>query len=350
MDEFQALVWLSVCPRLTPARRRALVRYKGSARAAVAYLKTMGENVDYFAMDAAMRADKVSPADSHYPAALRDLEEPPELLYYRGDLAGLTRARPSISVVGTRRASSQGLHLASRFASAFARAGVRVVSGLAQGIDSAAHWASLEGKDPFPVAVLACGLNYGYPFESAQLLRRIEEQGIALSEYGPDVPVRPYHFVERNRLLAALGQAVLVVEAPARSGVQLTVDHALRISRTVYVLPGPVDHPNYQGNLGMIADGALLVRHPHDVLLGLGVTVMPEVPGSGPAQPEEWARRLQLSLPDTLRQLSQWERTGQMRRDRRGYYGWAAGVGVPLGLKTSGMGGKPVGSNGRFSN
>lgn len=350
MDERESLVWLSLCARLTPNRRRALIRCKGSARKAVSFLQAMGEQVDYSLVAQALRADHVTPADALYPACLRDLSEPPELLYYRGDLAGLAETRPTVSIVGTRRASSQGLHLASRFASAFALAGVRVVSGLAQGIDSAAHWASLEGPRPFPIAVVACGLNFGYPSENAQLLRRIEEKGIALSEYGPNTPVRPYHFGERNRLLAALGQALLVVEAPARSGVQLTVTHAQELSREIYVLPGPVDHPNYQGSLALIAEGAHLARHPHDVLLGLGVTVLPEVPGSGPALPEEWARRLQLPLPDTLRQLSQWERTGQMRRDRRGYYGWAAGVGVPVGLKTSGIGGRPVGSKGRFSN
>ena len=173
------------------------------------------------------------------------------------------------------------------------------------------------------MAVLACGLEYAYPSENLRLYRQMAEQGLILSEYPPDQPPLPHHFQERNRLLAALSAAVLVVEAPARSGTLITVTHALDLGRQVFVVPGPIDHPNYQGSLRLIQEGATLVTTPRDLLEQLpGYTVLGADCGQAPASAEKWAERWGMDLASTLVQLTVWERSGHMGRDPQGFFGW----------------------------
>jgi DNA processing protein len=352
MDEREALMWLFLCPGIRPETRRDLLRC-GPAQQAVAALRKKKVGPTSQLMQKALQQPFLTCQDPEYPARLRHLDCPPEILFYRGNLTPLSSDQASVAVVGTRRATSPGRHLATRFGAALAQAGVRIISGMARGIDCAAHWASLECPDPYPVAVLACGLDVCYPSENLQLLRQIESQGIVFSEYPPGTPALAFHFQQRNRLLAALATAVLVVEAPARSGVMLTVDHALHLGRDVFVVPGALDHPNYEGNLNLIQEGALLARTPYDLLSQLpGAVRRDDFPMEAPARPEEWARRLGLELPETLRRLSLWERMGRMKRDSQGYFGWS-GVGVPVAAGTgwrTGIGGRPLGSKGKFSN
>ena len=359
MDEREALMWLCLCPQLLPHHRRSLLRAHKTARRAVAYLQGQGKGGPcYERMQRALNSDWIDWHDPNYPARLRHLTDPPEILFYRGDLRPLNSETPAVTVIGTRRATTQGRYLASRFAGALSQAGAHIVSGFARGIDSAAHWASLEVAHPYPVAVLACGLDICYPSENLPLLRQIESTGVVLSEYPPGALAMGYHFQARNRILAALAQAVLVVEAPQRSGVMLTVGHALGLGRDVFTLPGAVDHPNYQGNLNLLQEGAQLARCPNDILSQLKGPLRRDLdfPIEGPARAEQWCQRLGLPLPETLAQLSRWERTGQMRRDQVGYFRWSgpgAGVGVAAGSTGAGgatTGGSPLGSKGKFSN
>lgn len=327
-EEDLALLWLSLCRPLTLKSRQALIRAQHGAVGARLFLQSQGHPGPPFdLMERALRSRWMTPRHAHYPAGLKNLHEPPDVLYYEGDPARWAQARVAVTIVGTRRSSASGRQLAGRFAHCLAEAGISIISGFARGIDSAAHWGSLDSQSP-PVAVLACGLDYCYPSENQQLFRRIASQGLILSEYPPGQPPLPHHFPERNRLLAALATAVLLVEAPARSGAALTVEHALELGRTVFVLPGPIDHANYQGNLKYLKEGAVLITSPRDVLEQLpGQSVRAGDCRESPAHPETWAERWAMPVVATLVLLSERERSGTMRRDAQGRFGWALATG-----------------------
>jgi len=175
-----------------------------------------------------------------------------------------------IAIVGTRRASAEGLAAAEEFARVFAMAGVPVVSGLALGIDSAAHRGCLsaEGRT---IAVLAGGVEKIYPAANARLAEKIIGcDGSIVSEF-EDEPSYPNLFLRRNRIISGLSRAVIVIEAPFKSGAVSTAAWAAEQGREVFVVPGPIAHPNYKGSHKLIRDGARLVSSPEDVLLDLGL-------------------------------------------------------------------------------
>lgn len=327
-EEDQALLWLTLCRKLSYSARHALIQAQGSAQGARLFLQCQGHPGPGFdEMERARQSNWMTPRHPHYPARLLHLHDPPDVLYYRGEPSLWSKVETSVTIVGTRRASSDGRNLAGRFAHCLAQDGVSIISGFARGIDSAAHRSSLHTSSP-PMAVLACGLDYSYPAENGRLFQEIVEQGLVLSEYPPMQPPMPHHFPERNRLLAALPQAVLLVEAPARSGALLTVDLALGMGRLVFALPGPVDHANYQGNLKILKEGAVLVTTPRDLLEQLpGHTVRPGDCGESPAHPDLWAQRWGMSVISAMVALSEKERSGQMRRDPYGRFGWASRTG-----------------------
>lgn len=327
-EEDKALLWLSLCRPLSVKARQALIRAQHGAVGARLFLQSQGHPGPPFdLMERALRSRWITGRHPLYPAGLKNLHEPPDVLYYEGDPARWSHAGTSVTIVGTRKTSASGRQLAGRFAHCLAQAGISIISGFARGIDSAAHWASLNTSSP-PMAVLACGLDYCYPSENQQLFRQIADQGLILSEYPPGQPPLPHHFPERNRLLAALATAVLLIEAPARSGALLTVEHALEMGKTVFVLPGPIDHANYQGNLKYLKEGALLITSPRDLLEQLpGQTVRAGDCGEGPAHAETWAERWGMPLVATLVLLSERERSGAMRRDTHGRFGWALATG-----------------------
>ncbi len=210
-------------------------------------------------------------------------------LWCRGDLAGLEL--PSIAIVGTRAATPYGRRLAHRFAAELGRAGCCIVSGLALGIDAAAHEGALEAGAP-TVAVLGGGHSRFFPRRNAELAERIVAQGGAvLSPFPPDQIAAPWQFLARNGVVAAISDAVLVVEAPARSGALNTASWAAgRIP--VLAIPGDVDRKHVAGCLALIRDGATLARTPQDVLEAIGRLTLTAAPSAPPPPGDPVARTL----------------------------------------------------------
>ncbi|KHK60884.1 DNA processing protein DprA [Burkholderia sp. A9] len=207
--------------------------------------------------------------DPAYPPRLRDLHDPPPLLYVKGRL-DLLHAR-GLAVVGSRHATPQGLADATRFAHALSDAGLAIVSGLALGIDAAAHRGGLDGRAG-TIAVIATGADLVYPARHRTLAHEIAARGAIVSEWPLGTPARASHFPQRNRLIAALAAGALVVEAAPRSGSLITARVANELGRDVFAMPGSIHAPLAQGCHALIRDGAKLTATPLDVLeeYGLG--------------------------------------------------------------------------------
>jgi DNA processing protein len=205
--------------------------------------------------------------DDAYPDRLRDLADPPAVLHVAGD-PEFVGAPDSAAVVGARRATPYGLTVARELGAGLSAAGVHVVSGLALGVDSAAHAGALEGHAS-PVAVLAGGADRPYPPSKRQLHAAVRSLGAVVSEMPPGFGIHRWAFVARNRLIAALAQVVVVVEATRRSGSLTTADLGAELGRTVAAVPGRVTCAVATGTNGLIRDGALLVRGVRDVLEAL---------------------------------------------------------------------------------
>ncbi|MBE3562164.1 MAG: DNA-protecting protein DprA [Hydrogenibacillus schlegelii] len=205
----------------------------------------------------------LTPEADAFPPALREIPDPPAVLYARGRLSLLRR--PAIAVVGTRAPSPYGIRAARALAEGLSAAGWCVVSGLAAGIDAAAHAAALEGPGG-TIAVLGGGLFYPYPPSNAALFRAIAERGLVLSEYPPDARPHRAYFPERNRLLSGLARGVVVVEGHGRSGALITAAWALEQGRDVFAVPGPIFSPKSDGPNRLIQEGAKLVLGVDDIL------------------------------------------------------------------------------------
>lgn len=202
----------------------------------------------------AMGMSVVTWNDEGYPAALHHLADPPPILFLAGRTELLTRV-PSVAVVGARRSTARGRDVAERLGAALGRAGVSVVSGLALGVDGAAHAGVLRVEGD-TVAVLGAGADVPYPRYHRRLHHRILSRGLLVSEFLPGTRAAPHHFPRRNRILAALSSAVVVVEAGQRSGSLITVDHALDLGREVWAVPGPIDTRVCTGSNRLLVDGA----------------------------------------------------------------------------------------------
>ncbi len=237
----------------------------------------------------------VCPEEAAYPARLRHLPDPPPVVALAGDGAAL--AGPVVAVVGARHASAAGCRLARRLAAGLAEAGVTVVSGLARGIDGAAHEGSLV-RPGRAVAVLACGLDRCYPPEHARLQARIREQGLLLSERPLGAAPEARHFPRRNRLIAALAHVVVVVEAAQRSGSLMTARIAGELGREVAAVPGTAGDPRHGGTHRLLREGAQLVERVEDVL-ALLPTAAPGRSGKEPTptEPEPPARTTPTETP-----------------------------------------------------
>ena len=203
----------------------------------------------------------LTPLDTAYPAALREIEEPPPVLYGLGDPSALS-AEPLVAVVGTRRPTTFARDLASRIGQRLAEAGATVVSGLAMGVDGAVHHAMLEGHSR-TVAVIGSGIDAPGPTPNRRLAKRISLDGAVVSELAPGVRATKGTFPRRNRLISGLCRATIVVEAPARSGALITAHHALEQGRRVLVAPGRPLDPRIRGNLVLLRESPV---HP---LIGL---------------------------------------------------------------------------------
>ena len=205
--------------------------------------------------------------DAQYPPLLRQIAHPPHLLYVYGE-TDLTDRFP-VAVVGTRRASAYGLTHTREIAAELAQTGVCVVSGLALGIDAAAHTGALDGGGR-TIAVLGSALDKPYPQENEPLMRRIlESGGSVVSEYAPGTPPSRYSFLQRNRIIAGMCLGTLVTEGPRRSGALNTATRTLENGREVFALPGNVDSPGAQLPNMLISEGARLVTGAADILSAL---------------------------------------------------------------------------------
>jgi DNA processing protein len=206
--------------------------------------------------------------DADYPAPLLELYDPPPYLFVLGDLGLL--ARPTVAIVGTRRATAYGERTTDVIATALATAGAGVVSGMARGIDAAAHRAALRARG-VTVAVLGTGVDVAYPVAHRSLHRAIVERGLVLSEFPCGSGAAPASFPRRNRIIAALARLTLVIEAGDRSGALITADHAMDLGRDIGAVPGPVDSPQCVGSNRLIQTGAHAVLDSGDALSLMGL-------------------------------------------------------------------------------
>jgi DNA processing protein len=235
-------------------RRRRIAEARERAAAAVARGAKTGLSI-------------VSWFDADYPPLLREIPDPPILLWARGDVSVL--GRPAVAIVGSRRATPTGLTVARVLSRGLVDAGAVVISGMARGVDGAAHEGALEA-DGHTVAVLGTGVDVAYPPEHANLRERIARSGLLVSEYPPGMPPFASHFPLRNRIISGLASAVVVIEASDRSGSLITARLALEQGREVMVVPGSVSSGRYAGGHALIKDGAPLVETVGDVLNALG--------------------------------------------------------------------------------
>jgi DNA processing protein len=209
-------------------------------------------------------------ADEHYPKTLLETPDPPPLLFAIGRLELL--GRPALAIVGSRNATQQGIANAEAFAAALARAGLTIVSGMALGIDGAAHRGALAAdSDSSTIAVVGTGVDVSYPSSHRELMRDVRARGLVLSEFTLRTPALAHNFPRRNRLIAGLSRGVLVVEAALRSGSRITARLAADLGRDVFALPGSIHSPLAKGCHQLIRDGAKLVESAQDVLEELGV-------------------------------------------------------------------------------
>lgn len=204
-----------------------------------------------------------------YPSLLKEIPDAPKALYAKGNYM-LEDFEHAVAIVGTRTCTDYGRQAARHFARELARHGVTIISGLARGIDREAHEGALEGGGR-TVAVLGNGLNTIYPAEHAKLARAICARGALLSELEPDEGPKPFHFPRRNRIVAGLSKAILVIEAPLKSGALITARLAAEYNRDVFCVPGSVFSRASEGVHAFIRDGAQPVFTPEDVLMALGI-------------------------------------------------------------------------------
>jgi DNA processing protein len=199
--------------------------------------------------------------DDDYPPLLKTIYDPPALLYIRGTLPD----REAFAIVGSRKATAAGLELAHELAGKLAAQGICIVSGMARGVDSAAHQGAVDAQGT-TIAILGCGVDYIYPPENTRLYQQIIEQGAVISEHPPGTGPVARHFPGRNRIISGLARGVLIVEAAAGSGSLITADFALEQGRELFATPGAIRHPNSRGPHQLLKDGAQLVTDSNDIL------------------------------------------------------------------------------------
>lgn len=206
--------------------------------------------------------------DSRYPVLLKEIYDPPMVLYVKGDVS--TFQTKMFAIIGCRKASGYGLKQADQIAQALAKINICIVSGMARGIDTAAHKGALfvKGKT---LAVLGSGLNNIYPLENKFLFDQITKNGAVVSEFALNAEPLPGNFPRRNRIISGLCRAIVVVEAAQRSGSLITADLALNQGREVFAVPGLANSSNAQGTNKLIKEGAKLVENAQDIIDGLEV-------------------------------------------------------------------------------
>src|SRR5688572_27285429 len=243
-----------------------------------------------------------------FPRLLREITNPPTCLWTRGDVALFGPA--AIAVVGARAATREGLEIAYQIAGDLTRAGIVVVSGLARGVDAAAHAGALDagGKT---IAVLGTGIDRIYPSENKAIHERIAESGLLVTEFPPGSPPDLFHFPQRNRIISGLSRAVVVVEAREKSGSLITARLAGDQGRDVMVVPGPTLSGQNRGGHALLRDGAKLVESAVDILqeLGLNSTGVPAHQSLETVEftVDDIAAQMQIPAGEALARLLEWE-------------------------------------------
>lgn len=310
MDQSELLAWLRLLltPGVGPAKARQLLAAFGSpqavfdaplsdlknvvsARDAASLSCVPADWADHMAATQAWLCGSSRPeegqreilslADTRYPRRLLETPDPPLLLFVQGQLSLLDR--PSVAVVGSRSPTAQGRDNARAFSQALSEAGVTVVSGLAQGIDGAAHEGALAAQGPgvgATLAVVGTGLDRVYPRSHLDLARRIAERGLLVSEFLLGTPPAPANFPKRNRIVAGLTRGTLVIEAAVQSGSLITARLAAEMGREVLAIPGSIHSPQSRGCHALIKQGAKLVETAQDVLEELHLEGPPVAPAS----------------------------------------------------------------------
>ncbi|WP_425486369.1 DNA-processing protein DprA [Aromatoleum diolicum] len=298
-DDLAAWLRLTLLPGVGPERQRSLLAAFGLpehifAASRSAILAVVGAEIadlllappDQARIDAA-RAWAAEPgnhiitlADPDYPRALLEIADPPVLLYVKGDPALL--ATTALALVGARSATPAGVANAEAFAGSLAASGLTIVSGMALGVDAAAHRGALAQPDGKTIAVIGTGADRVYPAKHQALAREIAARGVIISEYPLGTPALPHNFPRRNRLIAGLSRGVLVVEAAVGSGSLITARLATECGREVFAIPGSIHSPLARGCHRLIRDGAKLVETAADVLDELAWARPPESPRDTP--------------------------------------------------------------------
>jgi DNA processing protein len=236
--------------------------------------------------------------DKEYPPSLRHVEDSPLVLYAKGALAD--QDRYAVAIVGSRMMSDYGRRMSERFATELARLGITVISGMARGVDTTAHWAALRAGGR-SIAVLGCGIDRPYPPENRPLFDQLSQLGSVITEFPLGAPPNREHFPKRNRLISGISLGVLVVEAALDSGSLITASHALEQGREVFAIPGALTAKYSEGTNTLIKRGAKLVQRVEDILeelsphlaglpgvvTGLRGEVMPNGPGGLEISDEE---------------------------------------------------------------
>ncbi|MGC4191600.1 MAG: DNA-processing protein DprA [Thermomicrobiales bacterium] len=278
---------------------------------AAASLESTRRSLDVNTICSGLERDGISVVtidDAAYPRLLREIHQPPPVLFVRGTL--VEDDAMAVAIVGTRQITPYGRTVTEAIASGLAQAGVTVVSGMAKGVDGVAHQAALDAGGR-TIAVLGSGLRQIYPAEHRRLAERIAELGAVISDYPPDTKPDARNFPARNRIISGLSCGVVVTEAPEKSGALITVDFAADQGRDVCAVPGPVGASKSAGCNQLIRNGAFLVRSARDVLDDLGIGRTPEQLAVQQALPLGESERLLLGVMsgeprhiDDLRELA----------------------------------------------
>lgn len=269
VKRIEPYIWLRLSEKIKP-RDIAAMLDRRDGRAALSRLvgRRIGPATEYFiekhreAIEAG-RLGLITLSDDRYPFVLKEIQDPPPALFYSGNW--IDKKSVTISIVGSRRASRRGLSTARRFARELAGRGIVIVSGMARGIDSAAHEGALAASGK-TAAVLGCGTDIAYPPENISLSVDIMRDGCLISEFPLGSPPLRYHFPRRNRILSGISRGVVVVEAGIKSGAINTAWWAGQQGREVFAIPGPIEFQGSRGVHQLIREGAQLVESPEEII------------------------------------------------------------------------------------
>lgn len=283
--------------------------------------------------------------DEEYPDKLKNIYDPPGILYIKGDLKkSVNDTDCNIAMVGSRKADTYGREVSYHFARTLAEEGITIISGLALGIDGYSHRGALAANG-YSVGVLGCGINITYPASHAELFCEMERNGAIVSEYGLDMEPFKSNFPRRNRIISALSDGVLVVEAGENSGSLITADFALEQGKQIYAIPGRLYDRNNIGTNNLIKQGAIMVTEPRDILLDLRGSTAVDKPVTGdcrmadvknalaplekmvysclslnPVYIDELVNKLNIGVKDLISTLYSMQEKGVIKEVVKGYY------------------------------